>query len=103
MSWNNVLLRPVISEGSLDKVKTLNDYTFLVARGATKSDVKEAIEKTFDVKVKKVRTKPMRGKNRKRGVKRELVKTADLKQAIVRLGEKDKIDLFEVKEEKKKQ
>lgn len=102
MNWRDILLKPVISERSLEKVKDTNEYAFLVGRRSTKMQIKEAIEKTFNVKAKKVRTRVVSGKVKRKGTKKSLVSLQDLKQAVVKLADGDKIDLFEVKEEKKK-
>lgn len=102
MSWQNVLLKPVISERSIKTVEDSNEYAFLVSRRSTKTQIKEAIEKTFNVKAKKVRTRVISGKVKRKGTKKALVSLQDLKQAVVKLADGDKIGLFEVKEEKKK-
>lgn len=102
MTWQNVLLKPVISERSLEKVKESNEYAFLVGLRSTKTQIKEAIEKTFNVKAKKIRTRVLSGKVKRKGTKKALVSLRDLKQAVVKLADGDKIGLFEAKEEKKK-
>lgn len=100
-TWEEVLLKPVISEESLKIAEEHNEYTFLVARGATKAKIKEGIEKSFGVKVLGVRTKHVHGKTRRRGAKRLLVSMPVLTKAVVKLRPKDKISLFETKEKKK--
>lgn len=100
-TWEEVLLRPVISEESLKIAEEHNEYTFLVARGATKAKIKEAIEKSFGVQVEGVRTKHVHGKTRRRGTKRLSVGMPDVTKAIVKLSPKDKISLFETKEKTK--
>ena len=100
-SWEEVLLKPVISEESLKIAEEHNEYTFLVGRGATKAKIKEAIEKSFAVKVEEVRTKLTKGKVKRRGAKRLTVRGQNARKAIVRLSPKDKISLFETKEKKK--
>lgn len=100
-SWEEVLLKPVISEESLKIAEEHNEYTFLVGRGATKAKIKEAIEKSFGVQVRGVRTKHVHGKTRRRGSKRLSVSMPDVTKAVVKLAPKDKISLFETKEKKK--
>lgn len=100
-TWEDVLLKPVISEESLKIAGEHNEYTFLVARGVTKAKIKEAIEKSFDVKVRAVRTKHVHGKTRRRGAKRLLVSMSNVTKAVIKLAPKDKISLFETKEKKK--
>ncbi len=101
-TWEEVLIKPVISERTLKIAEEFNEYTFLVARGTGKPKIKEAIEKSFAVRVETVRTKTIVGKTQRRGTKKRNVKMADMKMAVVRLSPKDKIALFETKEKKKK-
>lgn len=100
-TWEEVLLKPVISERTLKIAEEHNEYTFLVARGAVKAKIKEAIEKQFAVKVRAVRTKHIRGKTRRRGTKKLPVSMPDVTEAIVKLAPKDKISLFETKKKTK--
>lgn len=97
----NIFLLPVISEKSTNMVEK-GEYTFLVEQNLTKYQIKKAVEETFGVSVRRVRTKVLRGKSKKAGQKKLSVKTADRKLAIVRVGKDDKIDLFETKEKGKK-
>lgn len=96
-----MFLRPVITEKSMGAIESANEYTFLVDRLATKHQVKEAVEKTFKVKVVTVRTKVVRGKEKKVGKKGNLVRLADKKRAIVKLTKGQTITLFDLKEGKK--
>ncbi len=50
----SVVLHPLVSEKAVDKIEKENKLTFIVAKSATKSDVKKAIENEFNVKVDKV-------------------------------------------------
>lgn len=88
----DVIIEPVISEktyGLLDQGK----YTFLVDPGANKTEIKIAIERIFDVRVRKVNTMNQRGKVKRRGL--ITGKRPDIKKAIVSLAEGDEIELFE--------
>lgn len=88
----DVIIEPVISEktyGLLDQGK----YTFLVDPGANKTEIKIAIERIFDVRVRKVNTMNQRGKVKRRGL--ITGKRPDVKKAIVSLAEGDEIELFE--------
>ena len=69
-------------------------YTFLVHPEATKSQIKEAVEKLFEgTKVAKVNTMNLDGKNKRRGM--VVGKTAKTKKAIVQLTEDSKdIEIF---------
>src|SRR3989344_4812361 len=91
-------LKPIISEKSLARVESFNEYTFQVAPRATKTQIKLALERIFGFKAVSVRTKAEREKTKRAGKARRAVKKADKKQVIVRLDKKDKIDLFEIKE-----
>lgn len=88
----DIIIEPVISEktyGLLDQGK----YTFLVDPGANKTEIKIAIERIFDVRVRKVNTMNQRGKVKRRGW--ITGKRPDVKKAIVSLAEGDEIELFE--------
>ena len=86
-------LTPVLTEKSLAQVSD-NEYTFYVDPSATKYQVKVAVENTFGVKVVSVRTMNIKGES-KRTARGRMRETKPSKKAIVVLGEKDKIDLFE--------
>lgn len=75
-----IIIAPVITEKSSDNIQ-LGKYTFKVNKKATKIDVKRAIEKLFDVKVLKVNTVMVKGKEKRVG--RNVGKTSDWKKAIV--------------------
>ncbi len=51
-----IILRPVISEKAIEQIERLNKLVFIVDRRATKKQIKEAVEKLFNVKVVKVNT-----------------------------------------------
>ena len=75
-----IILAPVVTEQSNDGMQ-LGKYTFKVNKKATKVDVKRAVEKLFDVKVLKVNTMTVQGKEKRVG--RSVGKTSDWKKAIV--------------------
>lgn len=91
-----VLKAPHITEKTYRLIQTRNAYTFLVDRGSTKGQIKEAVEKTFDVKVLSVNTTMVAGKSKKTGKKRMSVVQPDKKKAIVTLAKDQKIALFDV-------
>jgi len=87
----DILLRPVVSEksyGLLDEGK----YTFIVAPGANKTQIKMAVEEVFRVKVTGVNTLNRQGKRRR--TRHGWGKRVDTKRAIVTLAEGDRIDIF---------
>ena len=87
----DILLRPVVSEksyGLLDEGK----YTFVVAPEANKTQIKQAVEEVFRVKVTGVNTLNRQGKRRR--TRFGWGKRVDTKRAIVTLVEGDRIDIF---------
>lgn len=88
--YRDVIRRVVITEKSLRGAE-MGKYTFVVARDATKPEIREAVERLFGVRVVKVNTLRIPGKTRRRG--RYTFRTPDQKKAIVTLAEGHKIDL----------
>ena len=87
----DVLLKPVISEksyGLLDEGK----YTFIVRPDANKTQIKQAVEAVFQVKVTAVNTNNRPGKRKR--TRHGWGKRKDTKRAVVSLAEGDRIDLF---------
>ena len=85
IEYYDVILSPVITEKSMNAMAD-KKYTFYVHTDATKTQVKEAVEKMFEgTKVAKVNTMNLEGKNRRRGM--TIGKTAKKKKAIVQLTE----------------
>src|SRR5689334_2687569 len=80
--------RPVVTEKALPRQETQNTLVFQVASQATKTEIKEAVQSIFKVKVRSVRTANFPGKERRRG--RFAGYRPDWKKAFVRLraGEK---------------
>jgi large subunit ribosomal protein L23 len=86
----DVIVSPVITEKAT-LASELNQVIFRVAPHATKPQIKEAVEKLFDVKVKRVNTLIRKGKIRNfRGMRGQL---SDVKKAIVTLEEGHRIDV----------
>lgn len=94
VQYYDVILKPVVTEKSMGLMAD-KKYTFLVHTEATKSQVKEAVEKMFQgTKVKSVNTMNLEGKNKRRGMTSG--KTAKTKKAIVQLTEDSAdIEIFE--------
>ena len=94
VQYYDVILKPVITEKSMNAMGE-KKYTFLVHTEATKSQIKEAVEKMFEgTKVASVNTMNMDGKKRRRGM--VVGKTAKTKKAIVKLTEESAdIEIFE--------
>ncbi len=91
----DVLIKPVNTEKSADLQK-LNQYLFYVNKKANKIQVRNAVEKIYNVKVISVNTVRYAGKRKERFTKTGLVKgkTRSYKKAYVTLVEGDKIDIF---------
>jgi large subunit ribosomal protein L23 len=88
----DIVIRPVVSEKSYAGLDQ-NTYTFLVDKRANKTEIKEAIQQIWNVKVTSVRTLNRKGKTKRR--RYTVGKRADEKRAIVTLIEGDKIEIFE--------
>ena len=93
VQYYDVILKPVVTEKSMELMGE-KKYTFLVHPEATKSQIKEAVEKMFTgTKVEKVNTMNSIGKKKRRG--RTVGETAKTKKAIVQLTEDSKdIEIF---------
>jgi large subunit ribosomal protein L23 len=91
MDYYQIIKRPLSSEKSVGDRETSNSYHFEVDRKVNKIQVKEAIEKLFEVKVLAVRTLNKVGKTRK--YRNKIFKTSGWKKAIVTLKEGERIDL----------
>ena len=93
IKYYDVILKPVLTEKSMNAMAE-KKYTFLVHPDATKTQVKEAVEKMFEgTKVAKVNTMNYDGKTKRRGM--TFGKTAATKKAVVQLtAESADIELF---------
>ncbi len=89
----DIVIQPLITEKSMKIMEENNAYTFEVAPQANKVQIKEAVEKIFNVKVVKVNTMNMKGKKRRLGFSEG--KRKDWKKAIVKLKDDDSIEIFE--------
>ena len=86
----DIIVSPSITEKSTEASEH-NKVVFNVARGATKPQIKEAVERLFDVKVKAVNTLNRKGKTKRfRG---RLGQQSDVKKAVVTLVEGEAIDV----------
>jgi len=91
----DILIRPINTEKSAN-LQSLNQYVFIVNKRANKIQIKNAVEKIYNVKVVSINTVIARGKRTERYTKRGLVKgkAGSEKKAYVTLAEGDKIDIF---------
>lgn len=97
MDYQDVLRRPVITEKNT-RLMEIGQYTFEVHRDANKIQIKEAVERAFGVDVLAVNVMNVRGKERRRNIRRgrqpQVGKTPARKKAVVTLKEGQTIDLF---------
>lgn len=91
----DVIKRPVITEKSHGMAEALNHYVFEVNMQANKIQVKEAVERIFDVDVLDVRTMVMPAKRGRRG-RKFYVRSKPWKKAVVTVAPGQNIGLFNV-------
>lgn len=87
----DILIAPVISEKSYSLLDE-NKYTFLVRPSANKTEIKIAVEKVFDVKVRRVNTLNRTGKRRR--TRYGWGQRPDTKRAVVTVADGERIDIF---------
>jgi large subunit ribosomal protein L23 len=95
MNARSVIIRPVISEKSY-ALLTANKYTFRVNDQANKTQVRQAVEEIFGVRVRGVRTVNVKPKPKRRGFHNG--RRRSWKKAVVTLHPDDSIELFEGQE-----
>ena len=90
----DVIIKPVVSEksyGLLDE----GVYTFVVHPSANKTEIRQAVESIFDVRVTNVNTLNRKGKRKRNRRQSTFGRRSDVKRAIVTLAGDDRIELFE--------
>ena len=92
MTFNDILIKPVISEKA-SALREQNKYVFVVHPDATKTQVKEAVAKLFNVKVVSCTTINVSGKEKRLRGRPGL--TSAYKKAIVRVADGETIKVFE--------
>ena len=90
-----VIVKPIITEKSLQLAKDQNKYVFAISPQASKPEIKRAVEKLFGVTVTRVGTLWVRGKIKRGARSRRAIKIPGVRKAIVSLEGGQKIDLFE--------
>jgi large subunit ribosomal protein L23 len=90
----DIVLAPVVSEKSYDLIEATHTYTFEVNPVATKTEVKQAVQSIFKVKVVAVNIMNRKGKRKRTGWK--FGRRSDVKRALVTLAADDSIDIFGV-------
>jgi large subunit ribosomal protein L23 len=91
----SVIIRPIVSEKSY-ALLTANKYTFRVHPDAHKTQIRQAVEEVFGVRVRDVRTMSVKSKPKRRGY--SFGRTREWKKAVVQLHPDDTIELFEGQE-----
>jgi large subunit ribosomal protein L23 len=92
MKYREIIRRPHITEKSMGGVQHQNTYTFIVDSRANKIQIREAVEKIFNVRVKKVNTLVRKGKRKR--FRMSMGKKPDVKKAVVTLEENYRIDIL---------
>lgn len=89
----DIIIRPVITEKSTGDA-AVGKYTFVVAKSATKPQIRRACEQLFNVKVKKVNTAHYAGKSKRMGIHQGL--TSSWKKAMVTIDMDPKAESYQV-------
>ena len=95
MNPRSVIIRPIVSEKSY-ALLAANKYTFRVHEDAHKTQIRQAIEQIWNVRVLEVRTMSVKSKPKRRGT--SFGRTREWKKAVVELHPEDTIELFEGQE-----
>lgn len=93
MTPYEIIKRPLITEKSTIQKEASNQVCFEVDRKANRIEIRQAVEKLFNVKVADVRTLQVKGKIKRRG--RIVGKRKDWKKANVKLMPGERIEFFE--------
>ena len=99
MDYTDIIIKPLLSEKVNKLTEFAQQYVFQVSTKANKLQIKSAVEKKFEVKVKKVRTINCKGKMKNTSMRSngKVLRTSgfrsDWKKAIITLSEGHKIDI----------
>jgi large subunit ribosomal protein L23 len=93
MEQYDIIRGPVVTEKTTLQKELNNQVTFKVDRRANRVQIKSAVEKNFNTKVKQVRTIQVKGKVKQRG--KIIGKRPDWKKAIITLMPGQRIEFFE--------
>ena len=95
MNARSVIIRPIVSEKSY-ALLAANKYTFRVHPDAHKTQIRQAVEEIWSVRVQEVRTMSVKSKPKRRG--QTFGRSREWKKAVVQLHPEDTIELFEGQE-----
>ena len=92
-----ILIKPILTEKILKMQESQGKYAFVVNKNSNKVEIKQAVQKKFDVTVDNVQTVNVKGKSKKMNTRRGITrgKRSDWKKVIVTLRSGDSIDFFE--------
>ena len=90
----DIIFEPVVSEKSYDLVAQNNTYSFIVDPRSNKTEIRQAIEEIFEVRVVGVSTMNRQGKRKRTGA--TIGRRKNTKRALVTLADGDSIEVFEV-------
>ena len=92
----DIIIRPIISERSMDDSSEYNKYTFRVAKTANKIEIKQAVEATYNVTVTDVNTLIVTPKKKNRFTRSGVIngKTSAYKKAIITVKDGETIDFY---------
>jgi large subunit ribosomal protein L23 len=90
----DIIIEPVVSEKSYDLVAKNNTYSFIVDPRSNKTEIRQAIESIFEVRVIGVSTMNRQGKRKRTGA--TIGRRKSTKRALVTLADGDSIEVFEV-------
>ncbi|MBI2431081.1 MAG: 50S ribosomal protein L23 [Candidatus Levybacteria bacterium] len=96
----NSIIRPIITERSMQDANT-GKFTFAVNRDSDKKQIGQAVEKQFDVHVVSVATSIVKGRSKRAGKQRGIVKESPWKKAVVKVAKGEKIAVFDIGGDKK--
>jgi large subunit ribosomal protein L23 len=91
----SVIIKPIVSEKSY-ALLAANKYTFRVHPDAHKTQIRQAVEEIWSVRVQEVRTMSVKSKPKRRG--QTFGRSREWKKAVVQLHPEDTIELFEGQE-----
>ncbi len=93
----NILKKPLVTEKFIAISEKLNKVSFIVAKTATKTEIKKAVESIYSVNVTNVNTMVYAGKSKARFTKRGQFtgRKASFKKAVITLQDGQKIDFFQ--------
>ena len=93
MHITDIIKKPVATEKARNLANENNEYVFIVDKRANKLQIKEAVEKLFNVKVQGVNTLNIKPKNKR--FRMSMYKTSAIKKAIVKLKAGESITAYE--------